>query len=105
MFNIEPVEQRLSPSGLSNTGFVTTVGECEYHDWEEVEALRRQDKVFPIMKKAGHDMPLPEAIPRVDLAVIHVVLLAGVEHKLSFMGAIFLQKTGRGSEKQRQCFL
>lgn len=33
---------------------------------------------------------LPQAVPRVDLAVIQVVLLAGVEHKLPFMGSIFL---------------
>lgn len=49
------------------------------------------------------DRSSPQAVPRVDLAKIHVVLLAGVEHKLSFMGAIFLWKTRqdktRGSDK------
>lgn len=46
-------------------------------------------------------MSLPQAIPSVDLPIIQVVLLASVEHKLSFMGAIFLGKQDetRGSDK------
>lgn len=33
---------------------------------------------------------VPDAIPRVNLAVVHVVLLSSVEDKFTLMGAIFL---------------
>lgn len=35
-------------------------------------------------------MSLPQAVPRVNLAVVQVILLASVENKLSLMGPIFL---------------
>lgn len=67
--------------------------------------MRTREECFLSLRKAekkGKNLPkqfLPKAVPCVDLAIIQVVLLAGVEHKLSFMGAIFLQKTRRGSER------
>lgn len=47
------------------------------------------------------DTTLPQAVPRVDLPIIQVVLLAGVENKLSFMSAVFLRKTDKDEETVR----
>lgn len=54
-------------------------------------------ELMPSLRKAGNvpDMKthVPQAVPSVDLAVVQVVLLPGVEHKFAFMGAIFLNET------------
>lgn len=56
---------------------------------------------FPQTFDTAWYVSLPQAIPSVNLPIIQVVLLASVEHKLSFMGAIFLGKHDetRGSDK------
>ena len=38
----------------------------------------------------GQRGSVPQSVPGVDLPIVQVVLLPGVEHKLPFMGAIFL---------------
>lgn len=71
-------------------------------------------KEFPTAERAGKrkyldtwhcliSAPLPQAVPRVDLAIIQVVLFASVEHKLPFMGPIFLWKTRWDMRSRQSC--
>lgn len=70
--------------------------------WKEEEAICRLEsvsyhsrndenkRVYIKTIESGLYEFLPQAVPRVDLPIIQVILLTGVEHKLSFMGAVFL---------------
>lgn len=41
-------------------------------------------------RRLRKDCRVPDAVPRVNLAVVHIVLLSGVEDKFTLMGSIFL---------------
>lgn len=65
-----------------------------------IEESRKKRKIVIFPRKSSLPDLLPQAIPRVDLAIIQVILFAGVEHKLSFMGAVFLWENNTRQEIQ-----
>lgn len=106
--------QGAKASGLSNIGCVTrlmciswmrgsgssVLTSVSYH-WAGKRGKKKQ--FFAQTLDAARYESLPQAVPCVDLAIIQVVLLTSVEHKLSLMGAIFLWKTGRNTRFRQSC--